>query len=856
MKTKRSLTLLLALVMTLSVLTVCVPSAHAAIRNLSGSYNVSSFQNGDEIYLSGDLTLTIDATRTLGFITDSNSKYTLTIKGDDTHTLKISSDYHSEAMVGNKLVLQNRAIVEAAGVDRGINYATVEIKGGSQLKATGATEYGIRASSTFSCESSIVNAVGATDGITCGVFECREGSILTAGGLGAGGDGIHATTRATIYRSSPGHENTVNVKGGAYAIRSDGRLLLYPGSLTAEGGTAALRCGAGSIERFGTVDIFVPRGGSFALYGNYGTVCDANGKLAKLVRLGVAQTLTGTVGCSKSEYVYGDYIFLNYTGAAASIPDEDRIITWQRSPDGNTVWIDLPDEGLSGHAHQCGVDDLFQFLRPKMEAVGYTGTLYGSPVYVKKGTWPITPATPALTFDNVSITVTNADPRCEYVVTTRKPTASEIAAPNFWSNAVKAVTDTLTLGCTYGRTNYVYCRFAEDAAYYAGTEYSYASVSCDRIYDLWVGGTKVKDSNCEDPLDNGVFSYDPDTNVLTVKGTYSCSDTVILSLVPGLKVTVAASGAKLTSTAGNAILTYTDMTVTGPGKLQLASPDYAAVGVTGGSTLSLIDADVEITSQRVCLCGNLQSPYTTNTEKLLISNSRVKATGTNGAVYGFAGGITLNKSYILFPHPNSFQNGNSSIRYNNGNAATYVEIRPQPFVDIKTSEYWFFPIMWAYERDPQITNGSDATHFSPKKDCTRAQVVTFLWRANGCPEPTSTDCPFTDVKPTAFYYKAMLWAVENGITSGTSSTTFGPDKACTRAQVVTFLWRAKGSPMPSDPHCPFTDVKSGSAYYNAILWAVENGITSGTSPTTFSPSNTCNRGQVVTFLYRVYGPKG
>ena len=185
-----------------------------------------------------------------------------------------------------------------------------------------------------------------------------------------------------------------------------------------------------------------------------------------------------------------------------------------------------------------------------------------------------------------------------------------------------------------------------------------------------------------------------------------------------------------------------------------------------------------------------------------------------------------------------------------------MEIQLQPFSDIKTSEYWFFPIMWAYENDPQITNGTNATHFSPKKDCTRGQVVTFLWRAAGCPDPVSTDCPFTDVKKSAYYYTAMLWAVGEGVTTGTSATTFGPDKACTRGQIVTFLWRAQGSPMPSDPDCPFTDVKPGSSYYNAVLWAVEEGVTTGASATIFSPSKTCNRGQVVTFLYRVYGPKG
>ena len=151
-----------------------------------------------------------------------------------------------------------------------------------------------------------------------------------------------------------------------------------------------------------------------------------------------------------------------------------------------------------------------------------------------------------------------------------------------------------------------------------------------------------------------------------------------------------------------------------------------------------------------------------------------------------------------------------------------------------------------------MTEGTSATTFSPAKTCTRAQVVTFLWRAKGCPEPTKTENPFTDVQADAYYCKAVLWAVENGITNGTSATTFGPNNGCTRAQVVTFLWRAEGEPEPTSANNPFTDV-TGGYYYKAVLWAVENGVTAGTSATAFSPNQTCTRGQIVTFLYRDMG---
>ena len=166
------------------------------------------------------------------------------------------------------------------------------------------------------------------------------------------------------------------------------------------------------------------------------------------------------------------------------------------------------------------------------------------------------------------------------------------------------------------------------------------------------------------------------------------------------------------------------------------------------------------------------------------------------------------------------------------------------------SKFYFDAVYWALNHDPQITNGMTETLFKPGNECTRGQVVTFLWRAMGCPEPTQTTHSFTDVKATAYYYKAMLWAVENNITNGTTDTTFGPNKVATRGQVVTFLWRALGEPAASNRTHNFTDVKEGAYYYEAMLWAVESGVTSGTSKTTFGPGKSATRGHVVTFLFR------
>ncbi|MBQ8355456.1 MAG: S8 family serine peptidase [Oscillospiraceae bacterium] len=171
-----------------------------------------------------------------------------------------------------------------------------------------------------------------------------------------------------------------------------------------------------------------------------------------------------------------------------------------------------------------------------------------------------------------------------------------------------------------------------------------------------------------------------------------------------------------------------------------------------------------------------------------------------------------------------------------------------PFTDVEEDDFFYAPVLWAVEKG--VTTGATETTFNPNGKCQRAAVVTFLWRAAGSPEPTITENPFTDVREKDFFYKAVLWAVEKNITTGTSATEFSPMKECNRAQVVTFLWRAMGEPEVANVNNPFQDVKADAWYGPAVLWAVENGITNGMSANEFGVNTTCNRAQVVTFLYR------
>ena len=191
-----------------------------------------------------------------------------------------------------------------------------------------------------------------------------------------------------------------------------------------------------------------------------------------------------------------------------------------------------------------------------------------------------------------------------------------------------------------------------------------------------------------------------------------------------------------------------------------------------------------------------------------------------------------------------------SYTFENVKRAHTIEVRftrANEFIDVPSDSYFYEAVMWAVENG--VTTGASTSRFDPNGICTRAQAVTFLWRAAGSPKPETRTMPFTDVPAGSYYYDAVLWAVENGITKGTSNTTFSPNMTCTRAQIVTFLWRSEKSPAAGTAN-PFADVKSTAYYAGAVLWAVKEDITKGTTNTTFSPDADCTRAQIVTFLWR------
>lgn len=181
---------------------------------------------------------------------------------------------------------------------------------------------------------------------------------------------------------------------------------------------------------------------------------------------------------------------------------------------------------------------------------------------------------------------------------------------------------------------------------------------------------------------------------------------------------------------------------------------------------------------------------------------------------------------------------------------TYQETTPKltnPFEDVKPKNYFYNSVLWAANMG--ITSGVDMTHFAPSQTCTRGQVMVFLWRSMGSPEPASDENPFIDVQSRDYFAKAVLWAYHAGVTAGVDGAHFGPNNPCTRAQVVTFLHSTRGKPIHSGENV-FYDVDNTTYYYNAVLWAADNNITTGVGDGMFAPSQKCDRGQIVTFLYQ------
>lgn len=253
--------------------------------------------------------------------------------------------------------------------------------------------------------------------------------------------------------------------------------------------------------------------------------------------------------------------------------------------------------------------------------------------------------------------------------------------------------------------------------------------------------------------------------------------------------------------------------------------DKLILGATG-RTYNNLDLTVEYRLDQKWLANGSGSPnqYVLDLRNLTPGTHKLEVIFRDG--YGY----TETKTYVLL--------------YAEGKLSCYTP--DELYTDCVASEYYYPAVLWVRENNNAV--GASGSNFYPTQPCTRGQAVEFIWGAYGRPEPTTTENPFPDVSPSDSYYKAVLWAVENGVTNGKDGG-FKPNDTCSRAEIVTFLWRALGKPEPTTTNNPFTDTPD-DWYQKSVLWAVENGITTGATDTTFEPDEKCQRAQIVTFLYR------
>ena len=424
------------------------------------------------------------------------------------------------------------------------------------------------------------------------------------------------------------------------------------------------------------------------------------------------------------------------------------------------------------------------------------------------------------------------------------------------------------------------------------------SLSCDATdtntagtYTITPNGAAVPDTDCY----NSTIKYQPGTLTILNRGGGSSSGGSSSSNVSGSgdDVSISAGGGTVTDAQMESAVKKADKgsTIT----IKATSSTTVTLPVGGMADAADNDNDVlldlrygEVTMSARAIAGMTDGVSSNDKIKVSVANQTSSKNETisdlldKGAavfdvtvevdgveIHSFDGTLTItltvsNLSKISDPHVLHILTNGTKEYYApdriSGNTITVTGIRnlstfavipgsevPQsnPFTDVSTSDYYYDAVLWA--ADNGVTGGTSATTFSPNVTVTRAQMVTFLWRAHGSPKATGAN-PFTDVSTSDYYYDAVLWAVANGVTSGTSADTFGPDAAVTRAQAVTFQWRAAGSPVVSGSS--FDDVAADAYYANAVAWAVANGITSGTGGSNFSPDVVVSRAQAVTFLWR------
>lgn len=409
--------------------------------------------------------------------------------------------------------------------------------------------------------------------------------------------------------------------------------------------------------------------------------------------------------------------------------------------------------------------------------------------------------------------------------------------------------------------------------------------------EIWVSGVRLQPGQylpqgkltATTVKPSGGYAYWDATGTLTLNNyvgvgeTYSYSEyTSCIYRSGDFKIKLIGDNSLLNYDAGSDCITCVNgnLTITGPGLLRLTGDYpifvYDATGV-GKSNLTLQNVtlyalyawDNDFPVRAIYTDGDLTVKDSTlnlmstdcgiDTGNMTVANSTIYIYTSNCALRCYNGKLAIQSPARILGPVNGARictlDGDQFICDSDGDILNSAIIGV-PFSDVQNGSYYSNSVYWALASG--ITTGTSPTTFNPNKTCTRAEAVTFIYRMGGEPEPEVPALPFRDVPVSAYYYDAVRFSVEFGITNGTSPTSFSPNAPCTRAQIITFLWRACGCPEPIASSCAFTDIEVNSFYYDAMMWATQNDITNGTSPTTFSPNAPCTRAQIVTLLHRIY----
>ena len=664
------------------------------------------------------------------------------------------------------------------------------------------------------------------------------------------------------------------------------------------------------------------------------------------------QTLTGKASYINSA-VFGKPVLFSGTITPGVYIWECQF-QWQRSTDGGSTWKDIPD--ATDGQYIPGAADMGENVRIRVVITknGYLGEIVSTPAKVSKAANDNTPSLPNVTAQKnadgtyTAFQISNFKSDQEYIYTTSAPTSG-----NGWPTGGTPITSATVNGLNQGSTYYIFTRYKGTDTHQTGSKVSSNSVLLDNItmlnrviltdangrkYNFYGSGNIIYIKKGEsvtltaktNPVGATTWSG------FTFRSQYSASAPFTVTAPTG----PVASGSTIPSVtirgdqAGTGTLAaeyggypapqsygtwrvhvYEKVSDIGTAADIIVAPSFPDLTMRPGETMPLPEYTVSVYPKgaldnytlewRIIKVGSGGAAYSMRDDHMTLENGKIEPTKAHtgsektrlelvavnktkqtdirsfSPSVGFyitvgdaplveLTGLTLTPKKVDLEVGKTCQlsavkepaNAEGSLTWTSSKPAVAAvdksgkvtaskplvpEVPGTSFTDVPTGAYYEEAVGWAVEKG--ITKGTSDSTFTPDGVCTRAQAVTFLWRAAGSPAAKAGSLPFADVKAGSYYDDAVRWAVENGVTVGTSATTFSPNATCSRAQIVTFLWRAQKSPAAGSAN-PFDDVADSAYYADAVQWAVQKDITKGTGATAFSPDANCIRAQIVTFLYR------